>query len=68
MKVWGSHTKGMDHLQRRAMQHIGGASAPKASRASQMEPLSQVEQRKALYEQRFQNKFHTNRAPHKGAR
>jgi len=68
MKVWGSHTKGMDHLQRRAMQHIGGASAPKASRASQMEPLSQAEQRKALYEQRFQNKFHTNRAPHKGGR
>jgi|GEM_PF-1766800 len=61
MKVWGSHTKGMDHLQRRAMQHIGDGRAPKPSRASQMEPLSQAEQRKALYEQRFQNKFPTNR-------
>ena len=68
MKVWGNHTTGMDHLQRRASQHITGAGVKKSSRASQMAPLSQAEQRKALYEQRFQNKFHTNRDAHKADR
>jgi len=58
MKVWGSHTKGMDHLQRRAEQHLGSSRTAKSSRASKMEPLSMAERRKALYEQRSQSKFH----------
>ncbi|HEY9080800.1 hypothetical protein [Magnetovibrio sp.] len=65
MKVWGDHTKDMDHLQRRAARHLAAARPQKSSEVSKMSPLSAVEQRKVAYEQRAKRKFHTNTNPYK---
>lgn len=61
MTVWGGHIKDMDHLHRRAEEHISKARKKKSSIASHMDKLSHAEQRKALYEQRAQAKLRARR-------
>lgn len=52
MKVWGNHTKGMDHLQKRAAEQIDDARANQSSVASRMDKLSIKVQREVLNDQR----------------